>query len=62
MKMIKNALGREIPETINGKLVIPFKGVGKHKPEGRITGRPISSCADYPEDGNKDSKCRNDQQ
>ncbi len=52
-KMIKNALGRLVPEEINGQKQIPFKGVGKHRPEGNKYGPPIPSCIDYPEDGNK---------
>ena len=53
MKYTKNAVGRMIPETINGKPAIPFKGVGKYKPKGKKYGPPIPSCADYPSDGNK---------
>ncbi len=53
VKLTKNAVGRLIPETINGKSVIPFKGVGKHKPTGRKFAPEISTCADYPLDGNK---------
>jgi len=53
MKFNKNAVGRNIPETINGKPVIPFKGVGKYKPEGRKYAPQIASCSDYPSDGNK---------
>ncbi|MBC8385823.1 MAG: citrate lyase subunit alpha [Candidatus Cloacimonetes bacterium] len=53
MKFTKNADGRSIPETINGKSVIPFKGVGKYKPEGCKYAPQIASCSDYPSDGNK---------
>ena len=53
MKFTKNAVGRSIPETINGKPVIPFKGVGKYKPEGRKYAPQIASCSNYPSDGNK---------
>ncbi len=53
MKFTKNTVGREIPETINGKSVIPFKGVGKYKPEARKYAPQIASCSDYPSDGNK---------
>ncbi|MBN2416386.1 citrate lyase subunit alpha [bacterium] len=49
----KNAVGRMIPAEINGKPVIPFKGVGKHRPEGRKTAPMIATCADYPSDGDK---------
>jgi len=55
-KLIKNAVGRMIPETINGKKVIPYKGVGKYKPTGRKYAPKISTCADYPLDGNKQVK------
>ena len=53
VKFNKNAVGRMIPAEINGKPAIPYKGVGKHKPEGRKFAPKISSCTDYPEDGNK---------
>jgi len=48
-----NAAGREVPLEINGKPVIPFMGVGKYKPGGNKYGPPISSCSDFPDDGNK---------
>ncbi len=51
--LVKNAIGREVPTEVNGKAVIPYKGVGQHKPDGRKHGPRISSCVDYPEDGNK---------
>jgi citrate lyase subunit alpha / citrate CoA-transferase len=52
-KMIKNAVGRMVPEYINGEKQIPFKGVGKHRPEGRKHAPPIATCADYPDSGDK---------
>ena len=52
-KTVINAAGRRVPAEINGKTVIPFKGVGKHKPEGRKYAPFIPSCSDYPDDGNK---------
>ncbi|MEA3503903.1 MAG: citrate lyase subunit alpha [Bacteroidota bacterium] len=52
-KIVKNALGREVPTVVNGTEMIPFKGVGKYKPEGRKFANKISSCAEYPADGNK---------
>jgi len=52
-KMTKNAVGRMIPTEINGKPVIPFQGVGKYKPTDRKFAPEISTCADYPIDGNK---------
>lgn len=48
-----NALGRWIPEEINGKKILPFQGIGKYIPTGRKAAPPIFSCANYPKDGNK---------
>jgi citrate lyase subunit alpha/citrate CoA-transferase len=48
-----NAAGRTVPEVINGQPVIPFKGIGKHKPDGNKHAPGIPTCADYPPDGNK---------
>ncbi|MBI2419621.1 MAG: citrate lyase subunit alpha [Ignavibacteriales bacterium] len=53
MKMIKNAAGRMVPDKVNNKVQIPFKGVGKYKPKGYTVPTPIRSCIDYPGDGNK---------
>ena len=53
MKTVINAAGRSVPLEINGQPVIPFKGVGKHKPEGRKYSPSIPTCSDYPDDGNK---------
>lgn len=52
-KLVKNAVGRQVPTIINGEKHIPFMGVGKHRPTGRKYGPPIATCADYPDDGNK---------
>jgi len=52
-EMVINEAGREVPAVVNGKPAIPFKGVGRRRPEGRTAGRPIRRCADYPADGNK---------
>jgi citrate lyase subunit alpha/citrate CoA-transferase len=47
MKMIKNAIGREIPESTDGRKNIPYKGIGMHRPQGRKTGPPIPCSVDY---------------
>ena len=47
MSMVKNAIGREVPTEIDGKKVVPFKGIGKHKPTGHKVGPPIPTGADY---------------
>ena len=52
-KLTTNAAGRTVPTEINGETHTPFQGVGKFKPTGRKFGPKISSCADYPDDGNK---------
>ncbi len=52
-KLVKNAAGRLVPVEVNGEKQIPYKGVGKHIPDGRRYGPPIASCANYPADGNK---------
>ncbi|MBI1939837.1 MAG: citrate lyase subunit alpha [Ignavibacteriales bacterium] len=53
MKLTQNAAKRLVPTEINGEKQIPFMGVGKYKPDGKISAPKIKSCADYPEDGNK---------
>ena len=53
MKGKTNAAGRWIPETINGKPVIPFQGVGKYTPSYGKASPPVASCVNYPKDGNK---------
>ncbi len=53
MKMVENTAGRMVPDEINGNMAVPFKGVGKHRPEGRKYAPPIPTCSDYPEDNNK---------
>ena len=53
MKLTKNAAGRLVPTTVNGEKQIPFKGVNKYKPKGKKAAPHISSCIDYPDDGNK---------
>ncbi len=53
MKGQTNAAGRWIPDTINGKPAIPYKGVGKHSPTGTKTAPSIATCSNFPGDGNK---------
>ncbi|MCD6565815.1 MAG: citrate lyase subunit alpha [Bacteroidales bacterium] len=52
-KLVKNAAGRSVPLKINGKPVIPYKGVGKHNVTGTKHGPKINTCKDFPSDGNK---------
>ena len=53
MKLVKNAAGRFVPTSVNGEKQVPFKGVNKHKPIGNKVSPKISSCIDFPSDGNK---------
>ncbi len=52
-KFVKNAIGRLVPTEVNGRLQIPYMGVGKYHPEGNKYAPPIVSCSDFPADGNK---------
>ncbi|MFV2072354.1 MAG: citrate lyase subunit alpha [Thermoanaerobaculales bacterium] len=53
VKLEKNAAGRLVPDVVNGRMAAPFKGVGKHRPEGRKAAPTIASCLDFPADGDK---------
>jgi len=53
MKFVKNAIGRLVPTDVNGKSQVPFMGVGKFKPNYRKYSPFVSTCADFPADGNK---------
>ena len=52
-QLVTNAAGRIVPTIINDKPAVPYKGIGKHRPVGNKAAPFISSCADYPDDGNK---------
>jgi citrate lyase subunit alpha / citrate CoA-transferase len=52
-KLVKNAIGRMVPEELNGEKQIPYMGVGKYVPQGRKYAPLIRSNAEFPEDGNK---------
>ncbi len=49
MTLVQNAVGRLIPAEINGKEIVPFKGIGNHRPSGRKVGPPIPSGAAFIE-------------
>ncbi len=51
--LVENAIGREVPEQINGEQAIPFQGVGQYKPSGYKHAPRIRSCSDYPSNGDK---------
>lgn len=48
-----NAIGRRVPDSVNGKPVEPYRGVGVYIPEGNKHAVSIRSCASFPDDGNK---------
>lgn len=52
-ELIKNAAGRMVPALVNGIPAVPYKGIGMHRPAGNKYGPPVSSCIDFPADGNK---------
>ena len=52
-QLVTNAAGCSVPILLNGEKQHPYMGVGKYIPEGRISGPPISSNANFPADGNK---------
>ena len=53
LPLTENALGRLVPEMVNGKRQVPFQGVHGHRAEGRKASPPVWSAADYPPDGDK---------
>ncbi len=53
MKLVKNAAGRIVPNEVNGRKEVPFKGINEHKPFGYKAKPLIKTCIDYPLSGNK---------
>jgi citrate lyase subunit alpha/citrate CoA-transferase len=51
--LVINALGRYVPQTINGESSVPFQGIGKYRPEKKKYAASVRSCADYPSNGDK---------
>jgi citrate lyase subunit alpha/citrate CoA-transferase len=51
--LVRNAAGRLVPATVNGKAQVPFQGVNGYRPQGVKHAPPIRSCVDYPESGDK---------
>src|SRR5580692_12413014 len=52
-KLVRNRVGRMVPEMANGSRQVPFQGVGQHSPAGNKAAPPIRSAHDYPADGDK---------
>ncbi len=53
IELVANAVGRRIPERVNGRAQTPFLGVGKYHPRGHKAAPPIRTAADYPANGDK---------
>lgn len=53
MQFVKNSAGRLVPTSINNKEQTPYKGVGKHEPNGHRHAPKSVSMANFPADGNK---------
>lgn len=51
--ILPNGIGRLVPEVVNGRPTVAFRGIGKTPPAGRKAAPPIPTCARYPADGNK---------
>ena len=51
--IVENALGRMVPERVNGRPQVPYMGVGKYRPTGVKASAPIRTSADYPANGDK---------
>jgi len=51
--LVANAVGRIVPEAVNGRSQVPYMGVGKYRPiEGKAS-PAIRTAADYPINGDK---------
>src|SRR5579862_3904266 len=53
VELTRNAAGRLVPVSVNGKDQRPYQGVRADEPQGRKAAPPIRSCAQYPENGDK---------
>src|SRR5579885_2779607 len=52
-ELLTNAAGRTVPEVVNGRPQVAYRGVGRYRPTGRKAAPPICTAADYPDDGDK---------
>ncbi|HSB74109.1 MAG TPA: citrate lyase subunit alpha, partial [Terriglobales bacterium] len=53
VELTRNAAGRLVPISVNGKDQRPYQGVNQDEPQGTKAAPPIRSCAQYPENGDK---------
>src|SRR5262249_21383440 len=52
-ELAKNAAGREVPTTVNGREQTPYLGVGNHQPSVCKAAPLVRSNNDYRENGDK---------
>ncbi|HEX6906381.1 MAG TPA: citrate lyase subunit alpha, partial [Terriglobales bacterium] len=53
VELTRNAAGRLVPISVNGKDQRPYQGANQDEPQGYKAAPPIRSCAQYPENGDK---------
>ena len=53
VELLRNAAGRMVPASVNGREQTPFAGIGAYRTQGRIAAPPIRSKADFPANGDK---------
>ena len=51
--LMLNAAGRAVPPERDGAPLVPYQGIGRHRPSGDRAGPKIRTCVDYPADGDK---------
>jgi citrate lyase subunit alpha/citrate CoA-transferase len=51
--MVENAAGRPVPQVVNGRESVPYRGIGGYLPAGRKAAPPIRSGAEFPNPGDK---------
>jgi citrate lyase subunit alpha / citrate CoA-transferase len=51
--LIKNAIGRQVPNYVNGRETVPYQGVNGYRPVGNKAGPPVRSNRDYASNGDK---------
>jgi len=53
VELTRNAAGRLVPISVNGKDQRPYQGAEQDQPQGYKAAPPIRSCTQYPENGDK---------
>ena len=48
-ELVTNAVGRSVPETVNGRPQVPYMGVGKYRPGNGKASPAVRTAADYPD-------------